>query len=99
MKFKECKIGKKYYRIVECQTCGKIFNAYKNGKIAGILYSCIEMNCRTPGNGKIESVSKETAKEFIKTELERKKRFHGIEKAQFENLFEEKKEESFSAEE
>ena len=88
MKYKECKIGKKFYRIVQCKTCGKIFNAYESGKISGILYNCIEIPCRTPGNGAVESVPKETAMKFIKEDLEKRKHFYGIEKAQFENLFE-----------
>lgn len=70
VKFKECKIGRDRYRIVECQTCGKVFNACSNGSIAGIMYQCPEANCRAAGRGTLVSVDKETASEFIRNRIE-----------------------------
>lgn len=62
--FKETTIGKNRFRVVRCTNCGKIFNAYQNGKISGILMYCNEIGCMNKGT--IESVDKETAMEFIK---------------------------------
>ncbi len=69
---KECTIAGKRYRIMKCENCGKIFNAYENGATtSGILYGCIELGCRS-GNGCITPVSKEEAYQFIKTALGKK---------------------------
>lgn len=68
-KYKECKIKKHRYRLVECKTCKTRFNAYINGKTEGILYNCPNIECRKPKRGELNSIPSKDAYENILTEL------------------------------
>lgn len=68
-KYTEYRFGAKKYRIVKCRSCGKIFNAFMNGKTEGILYFCNEIECSK--NGYLDSATEKEAYDFILNDLKK----------------------------